>query len=294
MTPVNRQAIGLIGSGSMGVPMARRLLEAGRDVVIHSRSKRKELTDLGVTYVATPLELAQQASRILVMLPDLPQLEPMLEGPDSLLAAGQELLIMVGSTSSAVRLRALADGVVKASDGLVEIIDCPVSGGVEGARRGTLSIMVGGRDDQYARAQSALSPCGTVHHLGPLGAGEVTKACNQMIVSATMLALGEATVLAERSGIEPAKLLEVLAGGYAGSTLLDSKKDKLIADSYEPGGIAAYMVKDLGFAADIAEATDTVTVLLPQLQAAYTELVDAGMGDEDLAVVRKFISRRAT
>lgn len=228
------------------------------------------------------------------MLPDLPQLEPMLEGPDSLLAAGRELLVMVGSTSSAVRLRELAARVGEVSEGRVELMDTPVSGGVEGAAAGTLSIMAGGTPEQAERARLALSACGTVHHLGPLGAGQVAKACNQLVVAATMLALGEATVLAERSGIEPAQLLEVLGGGYAGSTLLEAKKDKLSADEYEPGAMAVYLLKDLGFASDIAAATRTSAALLPQTRAAYQELVDAGLGDEDMAVVRKFVAQRGT
>lgn len=285
-------SIGLIGTGAMGVPMARHLVTAGHRTLVHSRSVRPELRDAGAVYVDTPRELAEQTDTILVMLPDLPQLEPMLEGPDSLPAAGRELLVMVGSTSSAVRLRELAERVGEASDGRVELMDTPVSGGVEGAAEGTLSIMAGGTPEQADRARRALSPCGTVHHLGPLGAGQVAKACNQLVVAATMLALGEATVLAERSGIEPAQLLEVLSGGYAGSTLLEAKKGKLSADEYEPGAMAVYLLKDLGFASDIAAATGTSAMLLPQTRAAFQELVDTGLGHEDMAVVRRFVARR--
>jgi len=284
--------IGLIGTGAMGVPMAHRLLAAGRPVLVHSRSVRAELQDAGAVYVDSPRALAEQTDTVLVMLPDLPQLEPMLEGPESLLAAGRELLVMVGSTSSAVRLRELAAQVDEASEGRVALMDTPVSGGVEGAAEGTLSIMAGGTPEQAERARRVLAPCGTVHHVGPLGAGEVAKACNQLIVSATMLALGEATVLAERSGIEPATLMEVLGGGYAGSTLLDVKKDRLVTEDYEPGARAAYLLKDLGFAAEVAADTGTSAALLPAAHAAVRELVDAGLGDEDMAVVREVVAQR--
>ncbi|MGJ9406362.1 NAD(P)-dependent oxidoreductase [Nesterenkonia aurantiaca] len=289
---MSAQSMGIIGTGAMGTPMAQRMLQAGADVFVYARRVKPELREAGVIYVDSPKVLAQQASTVLVMLPDLPELEPMIEGPDSLLEADTNLLIMVGSTSSAVRLRALAAKIDDATQGRVQIMDTPVSGGVEGARRGTLSIMAGGTEAQADSAREALSACGTVHHVGPLGAGEVAKACNQMIVSATMLALGEATVLGERSGIQPAKLLEVLGGGYAGSTLLEAKKDKLIAENYEPGGIAAYMLKDLGFATDIADDTGTAAMLLPSLVTAYRELVATGLGEEDLAVVRKFVAQR--
>src|SRR5699024_8840177 len=152
--------------------------------------------------------------------------------------------------------------------------------------------MAGGAEEDVARATTLLDPCGTVRHLGPLGAGEVAKACNQMIVGATMMAISEATVLAERSGIAPTDLFEVLEGGYAGSTLLADKRDKLVAGDYSPGGIAAYMTKDLGFAADVAEDTGTSPALLGALRGAYDELVAAGLGEEDLSVARRLLTER--
>lgn len=287
-----RARLGVIGLGSMGEPMAGHLLAAHGALVVHSRSRRESLIAAGATWADTPRELAEQVDAVLVMLPDLPQLAPMLEGPDSLLAAGTELLLMIGSTSSPRGVRELADRLAGESGGRVRLVDVPVSGGEAGARAGTLSIMAGGGSADVERARTLLEPCGTVRHLGPLGAGEVAKACNQMIVGATMMAIAEATVLAERSGIAPAELFEVLAGGYAGSTLLADKRDKLVAEDYSPGGIAAYMTKDLGFAADVAEDTGTSPALLGALRGAYDELVAAGLGEEDLSVARRFVAER--
>jgi 2-hydroxy-3-oxopropionate reductase len=284
--------LGVIGLGSMGEPMAGHLLAAHGGLVVHSRSRKPALLEAGATWAETPRELAEQADAVLVMLPDLPQLTPMLEGPDGLLAAGTELLLMVGSTSSPRGIRELTARLERESAGRVRLVDVPVSGGEAGARAGTLSIMAGGADEDVARATALLAPCGTVRHLGPLGAGEVAKACNQMIVGATMMALAEATVLAERSGIAPAVLFEVLSGGYAGSRLLEDKREKLAAGDYSPGGIAAYMTKDLGFAADVAEDTETSPALLGALRSAYDELVAAGLGEEDLSVARRFIAER--
>ena len=284
--------VGVIGLGSMGEPMAAHLLDAHGALVVHSRSRRPDLLEAGATWAETPCELAAQVDAVLVMLPDLPQLAPMLEGPDSLLAAGTDLLVMIGSTSSPRGVRELAGRLARETGDRVRLVDVPVSGGEAGARAGTLSIMAGGEAADVERARTLLAPCGTVRHLGPLGAGEVAKSCNQMIVGATMMAIAEATVLAERSGIAPADLIEVLSGGYAGSTLLADKRDKLVAGDYSPGGIAAYMTKDLGFAADVAEDTGTSPALLGALRGAYDELVAAGLGEEDLSVARRFVAER--
>lgn len=284
--------VGVIGLGSMGAPMAHHLLTAHDRVVVHSRTRKQELIDAGAIWADTPRELAEQVDAVLVMLPDLPQLEPMLEGPQGLLAGAGELLVMVGSTSSPIAIRALGERLSDASSGRVRVVDVPVSGGDSGARAGTLSIMAGGTERDVALASQILSPCGTVRRMGPLGAGEVTKACNQMIVGATMLALAEATVLAERSGIDLVDLYDVLGGGYAGSNLLQDKRAKLIDRDDAPGGVAAYMLKDLGFGQEVAADTDTHPALLPALQAAYRDLVDAGLGTEDLSVTRRFTEER--
>ena len=129
-------------------------------------------------------------------------------------------------------------------------------------------------------------------HLGPLGAGQVAKACNQMIVASTILALGEAAVLADRSGLNLPVLFDLLAGGYAGSRILSTRGERLVAEDYRPSGPAKYMVKDLDFATAIAAATDSHPVLLPAVKAAFDELVADGLGDFDIAVTRRFISQR--
>ncbi|WP_395242503.1 NAD(P)-dependent oxidoreductase [Agromyces sp. MMS24-K17] len=284
------EVVGVLGLGAMGAPMAHRLAGARARVLIHSRTRPDDLG--GAEWAATPRELAAGADAVLVMLPDLPQLEALLDGPDGLLADAGDLLLMIGSTSSAPGVRDLAARLAERTDGRVRVVDCPVSGGVDGATAGTLSIMLGGDDADAARAAALLAPCGTPVHLGPLGAGEVAKSCNQMIVSATILALGEASVLAERSGIDLDTLWTLLAGGYAGSNLLASRREKLVTGDDSPSGMASYMVKDLRFADEVARATGTNPVLLPALRAAFDELVAAGLGDRDIAVTRRFVAER--
>ena len=152
--------------------------------------------------------------------------------------------------------------------------------------------MVGGADEDVARALPVLAACGTPVHLGPLGAGEVAKACNQMIVAATVLALGEAAVLADRSGLDLRVLFDLLGGGYAGSRILATRGERIVTEDYSPSGLAKYMVKDLDFATAIAAETDTHPVLLPAVRAGFVELVERGLGDFDMSVTRRFISQR--
>ncbi|NYF12184.1 2-hydroxy-3-oxopropionate reductase [Pseudoclavibacter sp. JAI123] len=293
-TAAHSPRVGVLGLGAMGLPMAGHLLSAHGTLHLTGRRPERaaELVSAGATWHKTPRELAAASDAVLVMLPDLPELEAVLGGEDGLLAGAGELLIMVGSTVSPTGLRELADRLAAETDGRVRVVDSPVSGGEDGAKAGTLSIMLGGPDDDVATAASILNACGRPVHLGPLGAGEVAKACNQMIVSSTILALGEASVLAERSGIDLGVLWDLLGGGYAGSNLLESRREKLVSGDDSPSGVAKYMVKDLTFAADVASATGTNTVLLPTLRAAFDELVDAGLGERDIAVTRRFIADR--
>ncbi|MBN9175885.1 MAG: NAD(P)-dependent oxidoreductase [Microbacterium sp.] len=296
--PSQTTRLGVLGLGAMGEPMAQNLLAArGGDLVVQARSPRPALVAAGATWADTPRELAARADAILVMLPDLPQLEAALDGPDGLIAGtarGDDLLLMIGSTSSPTGVRELAARLAAVPGRRIEVVDCPVSGGVDGATAGTLSIMIGGNEDAAARAAALLSPCGTPVHLGPLGAGEVAKACNQLVVAATITALGEASELAARSGIDLDTLWTLLGGGYAGSNLLTSRKDRLVAGDDSPSGAAKYMVKDLRFAADVARATGIRPALIPALQGIFDEIVDAGLGDHDIAVTRRLTAGRHT
>lgn len=289
------ETLGVIGAGAMGEPMVRRLLAAGRRTVVSSRSPRPALVEAGAAWATTPRELAERSATVLSMLPDLPQLEAALEGQDGLLAGlgdDRELLVLVGSTSSPTGVRELAARLAAATGGRVRVVDSPVSGGVDGAEAGSLSIMLGGDAADAARAAAMLAPCGRAVHLGPLGAGEVAKACNQLVVAATITALGEATVLAERSGLDLEALWGLLGGGYAGSNLLESRRDRLVRGDDSPSGIARYLVKDLGFAADVAEATGTNPALLPALRAFFDEIVERGHGERDMSVTRRVIAER--
>uniref|UniRef100_UPI0020279444 NAD(P)-dependent oxidoreductase n=1 Tax=Actinotalea sp. C106 TaxID=2908644 RepID=UPI0020279444 len=199
------------------------------------------------------------------------------------------LPVVVSSTVSADGLRRL-DARLRAETGeLARVVDAPVSGGEEGAQAGTLSIMVGGTEEDVALALPVLAAAGTPVPLGPLGAGQVAKACNQMIVAATVLALGEASVLAERAGIDVGAMLDLLGGGYAGSRLLEVKKHRFATHDHSPSGPARFMVKDLGFAVDELRRTGTASPQTDVVRQVFTDLTAAGLGDQDTAVVQAFL-----
>lgn len=290
----NPPRAGVIGTGIMGAPMARNILEQLGAVTVWSRRPEAtaDLAAAGATVAASPRELAQASDVVISVLPDLEQLEALLDGPDGLIAGAlQPLVLVISSTSSPLGVQRVAERLDGASGGRVRVVDAPVSGGEDGAIAGTLSVMVGGDEVDVARATPVLEAVGRPSHLGGLGAGEVAKSCNQLIVASTALALGEAAVIADRAGIDVAALFDLFAGGYAGSRILQTRGGRIAHRDYRPSGIARYMVKDLGFATDAARSGGVEAKLLARLRDSYTELVALGFGEDDIAVTRAYVER---
>lgn len=288
--PAGGVTVGVIGLGAMGAPMTRHLARGHGSVHITARRPRPDLVADGAVQHDDAASLAAVADVVLLMLPDLPEVEEVLAG--GLLAGDRPLLLLIGSTSSAPGVRALAERLDRETGGRVRVVDTPVSGGDDGAIAGTLSIMMGGTEEDCALAAAVLAPCGTPVRLGPLGAGQVAKACNQLVVAATIAALGEATVLADRSGIDLGTMWDLLGGGYAASRLLDTRKEKLVTGDDTPSGMAKYLLKDLKSGAEVAAATGTQAALLPALLAEFEEIVAAGLGERDMSVTRRFVAER--
>ncbi len=286
--------VGVIGLGLMGAPMTENLLRACGDRDVHVWARRPEavdgLVDAGAHRAPDCRSLAAACAVVVVVLPDLPQLEDLLGGDDGLLAGVRApTTLVVCSTVSPAGVRELAERLGADTGGLVRVVDAPVSGGPEGARDASLSIMVGGEAADVAAALPVLSAMGTPVHLGPLGSGQVAKACNQLVVAATISALAEAAVIAERSGLDLATLMDVLGGGYAGSRVLATKGQKLVDHDHSVAGAARFMTKDLDAALAAAAATGTGTRVLPAVRRSYGELVDAGLGDLDMSVVQRHV-----
>ncbi len=290
------QAAGFVGLGHMGGPMAANLLRAGWAVTAWNRSADAlgTLEALGGQRAHSIADM-RDLPVIVFMLPDLPFIE---EASAGLLQSwrvtppepGTVVVVMSSVSPSAVQ--EFGRTVQQASNGNASVVDAPVSGGTTGAVDATLAIMAGGSASDFRRLEPLFGAMGaTVRHLGALGAGSLAKACNQLVVGTTTAALAEAAELAERSGMNPAALFEVLAGGLAGSRVLEVVGPRLVSKDYRPTGPAKFMHKDLSFVMDSARAAGAVVPMAAAGVELYAELKRLGLGDQDLAVVRQAISQ---
>ncbi|SEE05375.1 2-hydroxy-3-oxopropionate reductase [Arthrobacter alpinus] len=297
-SPSGPQALGFVGLGHMGAPMAANLLRAGWAVTVWNRSARSvnDLAKQGAKAVARVAELRDH-NVIIFMLPDLDFIaeaaEPLLDSwraePP---APGSAVVVMSSVSPQAVK--AFGETVAQASSGNASVVDAPVSGGTVGARNGTLAIMAGGAAADFARVRPVLESMGsTVRLLGGLGSGSLAKACNQLLVGTAAAALAEAAELAERSGMDVDALFEVLSGGLAGSAVMQIVGPRIAAKDYTPTGPAKFMHKDLGFVLDSAQAAGSAVPMASAARALYGTLKEQGLGDLDLAVVRESIARLA-
>jgi 2-hydroxy-3-oxopropionate reductase len=274
--------VGFIGLGVMGKPMARNLMQAGHQLVLYSRTRASvdEVAADGATAAGSPREVAEQAGVTVLMLPDSPQVRQVLEGEDGLMAGATDgSLIVDMSTISPVVTRQFAEECGARGIGWV---DAPVSGGDVGAREATLSIMAGGSDEDFARAQPLFEALGkTIVHVGPVGAGQVVKACNQVVVALTIEAVSEALVLGSKAGVDPATIIEVLSGGLAANKVMEVRGRNFLEHDFTPGFRIDLHHKDLGIA--LAAARE-YGVALPNT-AAVDQMLQAlrsgGRGDRD-------------
>jgi len=272
--------VGFIGLGIMGKPMAENLIEAGHDVVAYNRTREKAEELDGATVAETPKAVAEQSDIIITMLPDSPQVEEVLAGEDGVLEGVKEGALVVDmSTISPVVTEELAD---KAQERGASMLDAPVSGGDVGAIDGTLSIMVGGSEEDFERVLPLFEVMGkTVTHVGPVGTGQVVKAANQIVVALTIEAVSEALVLGSKAGVSPEKILDVLGGGLAGNKVMEIKREKMLDHSFDPGFRVELHHKDLGIALAAGReygVTLPVTAVVDQM---FETLKMLGRGGQD-------------
>ena len=274
--------VGFIGLGIMGKPMAKNLIEAGHELVVYNRTPKKaeELAGAGAVVAASPREVAEQSDVVVTMLPDSPQVEEVLVGEEGVFEGVNEGALLVDmSTISPVITEELA---ARAKEKGASMLDAPVSGGDVGAIEGTLSIMVGGSDEDFQRARPLFEAMGkTVTHVGGSGAGQVVKAANQIVVALTIEAVSEALVLGSKAGVAPGKILDVLGGGLAGNKVMEVKREKMLTHSFDPGFRIELHHKDLGIALAAGReygVTLPVTAVVDQM---LETLKMKGRGDRD-------------
>jgi 2-hydroxy-3-oxopropionate reductase len=272
--------VGFIGLGIMGKPMAENLIEAGYDLVAYNRTREKAEELGGASVAETPKEVAEQTDVIITMLPDSPQVEEVLSGEDGVLEGIKEGALVVDmSTISPVVTEELAK---KVEEKGASMLDAPVSGGDVGAIEGTLSIMVGGSEEDFGRALPLFEVMGnTVTHVGGVGTGQVVKAANQIVVALTIEAVSEALVLGSKGGVPPEKILDVLGGGLAGNKVMEVKREKMLEHSFDPGFRVELHHKDLGIALAAGReygVTLPITAVVDQMLETLKML---GRGDQD-------------
>ncbi len=273
--------------------MARNLLRAGFDVAVHNRTRSKEeaFAAEGAERAATPAEAATDADVVVTIVSDTPDVENVLFGPDGIsqtIRAGCVVVDM--STISPEATRAFSERLAASNVGFV---DAPVSGGSEGAEKGTLTIMAGGEAAEVEKARPVLEALGSkVTHIGPSGSGQLTKAVNQIIIGGYFLALAEGLIFGLKAGLDMDRVVEAISQGMCRSAVLEMRSGNMLKDDYPLGFKLALHLKDL----EIANATAQdlgVDLPLMDLVRSIEEVLVADRGDEDLSVIAAHARQKA-
>jgi 2-hydroxy-3-oxopropionate reductase len=286
--------VGFIGLGVMGRPMAHNLVASGLDVVVHSRSAGPvdELVEAGASRAGSPRAVVEATDTIVLMLPDDAAVGAVVEGDDGVLSAalGGRLVIDM-STVSPTLARRIGPAVEQAGGAF---LDAPVSGGDVGAREATLSIMVGGPAEAFERAQPVFQKLGrTIVHVGPTGAGQVVKACNQVVVALNIEALAEALVLGSKAGVDPATIVSVLSGGLAASRVMELRGPNMLEHRFDPGFAIDLHHKDLGIALSTARAAGVSLPATALVDQMLESLRQRGHGDRDHSALLTYVEELA-
>jgi len=286
------ERLGFAGLGTMGSYMAANLARAGYPMTVWNRTpgRAKELVELGAREATSPADLARSSDIIFTCVTDSPQVESVLFGPNGVAeGAHRGSLVVDCSTISPTRARDFAN---KLGEIGVDMLDAPVSGGSEGARLATLTIMVGGAPEHFERASAVLAKVGRkISHLGPLGAGQWAKAVNQVILAGTYLGVAEGVTLAIKAGLDVPKVMEALAGGAAGSWVLENRSGRMIDDDYPIGFKIVLHRKDLGIGLELAREVGAVLPVTALAAAFEDGIIAQGHGDDDNSALARSIRK---
>jgi 3-hydroxyisobutyrate dehydrogenase len=285
-----KMKVAFIGMGTMGAPMAMNILSAGYDVIVHNRHRDKEkpLAEKGAVRAATPAKAAEAADIVIICVSDTPDVESIILGDNGIIdSAKKETLVVDMSTISPSATRKMA---ATLSQKEIRMIDAPVSGGSEGAQNGTLAIMIGGDPADVEIARPVLSAMGkTITHVGPIGSGQLTKAINQIVIASTYLGVAEGMTLGLKAGLDMKKVVAAIAGGAAGSWVLDNRAAFMVKNEYPLGFRVRLHAKDLKIALEAARelgVTLPVSALVDQVESG---LIGRGFGDEDVSAMARTI-----
>lgn len=290
------EKIGLIGLGIMGKPMARNLVKAGFELVVHNRSRGAvdELTSesSSITAANSPREVAEQVKTVVTMLPDSPDVEAVVFGENGLIEAmGQGGLLIDMSTIAPSTAIAVNEALKEKG---ASALDAPVSGGDKGAIAGTLSIMVGGSDKDFQRAMPVFEGVGkTIVHCGESGAGQTVKACNQVVVAIAYAAVSEALVLGSKAGVDPEKIIQVLNGGLAATRVLEMRGPTMVEHNFQPGFRVNLHRKDLGIALAASKENNVPLPFTALASQMFESLVANGNGDLDHSAMLTLVEAAA-
>ena len=280
------EVIGFIGLGIMGKPMALNLMKAGHRLVVTSRSKKPvdEVVAAGATAAASPAEVARTASIIITMVPDTPDVELVLTGPNGILSELKPGTVVIDmSTISPVVTKKLS-GMVAAKG--ASMLDAPVSGGEIGAKNATLTIMVGGDEKTFERARPILACMGkpeSVTYIGDSGAGQVAKLCNQICIGGALAGVAEGFALAKSLGIDRSRVRQALLGGFASSKVLEVHGQRMLTGDYKPGFFTRLYQKDLRLVNETAMANNVAMPATSIVTQFVNALVSSGGGELDCA-----------
>lgn len=285
-----RERIGFVGLGTMGAYMAANLARAGFDLAIWNRTpgRATALIELGAREMATPADVARESDIVVLCVTDSPQVEAVLfdrEGVADGIRDGS--LVIDCSTISPTKAREFGQRLLVQG---VSMLDAPVSGGSEGAKLATLTIMVGGEAVDFERATSVLGAMGrSVSLLGPLGAGQWAKAINQVILAGTYLGVAEGITLALKAGLDAHAIVGALAGGAAASWVLDNRSGRMIDDDYPLGFKIALHRKDLGIGLELAHEVGAVLPTTALTATFEDGLIAQGHGDDDVSALARVV-----
>ena len=281
--------VAFIGMGTMGGPMALNILKSGHEVIVHNRTREREepVVEAGARRAASPSMASEDAEIIIICVSDTPDVEEIILGDNGVIhGAKQGAIVIDMSTISPTATRRMAETL---SNKGIKMLDAPVSGGSEGAQNGTLSIMVGGDTADLEKAEPILQAMGKITHIGAVGAGQMTKAINQIVVAGTYWSVAEGIALGLKAGLDMEKVVQAVGGGAAGSWAMNNRSENMIKNNYPLGFKVKLHRKDLNIALNVARELGVTLPVSAYVEQVETGLISRGHSNEDISVIARAV-----